>query len=161
MSANWMKLSLGCERRARLFFRAEEHSGTFKGSEVCVSAQKRATDQSSKWRPPPPSVSTPAARNKRLVPAREKRGKRLRQGMLSMDLCCGGSAGAQSHAGGRCTRPTVQLNSPPHIVQAKRGEVWNSSVELRRRLLCHSFPSTGLLFCSCFALRVSALADFT
>lgn len=160
MSANWMKLSLGCERRARLFFRAEEHSGTFKGSEleVCVSAQKRATDQSSKWRPPP-SVSAPAARNKRLVPAREKRGKRLRQGMLSMDLCCGGSAGAQSHAGGRCTRPTVQLNSPPHIVQAKRGEVWNSSVELRRRLLSHSLISIHWLvvlqlFCStCICTR--------
>lgn len=56
MSANWMKLSLGCERRARLVFRQEEHSGTFKSREleVCVSAQKRATDQRAKRRTPSP-----------------------------------------------------------------------------------------------------------
>lgn len=167
MSANWMKLSLGCERRARLFFREKEHSGTFKGSklEVCVSAQKRATDQRAKRRtahpPPHPSVSAPAARNKRLVPAREKSGKRLRQGMLIMDLCRGGSAGPQSHAGGRCTRPTVQPNSPPHIVHAKRGEVWNSSVELRRRLQSHSLISIHWLCCSAAVLLYVYLHSLT
>lgn len=124
MSANWRKLSLGCERKARLFFMKKNTAEHLKGVNSKSAYQRRTVEQISEGTQLAKQHTASHRERARCQEQEVRPGKReeregLREGMLMMCLCCGGSAGPQFHARDCLTKPTVgksfQLNSPSHI----------------------------------------------